>query len=382
MNTHKITRIRGGHVINPATGESCIRDLWIVNGRIAEAPKEPLQEECTEIDAANCHVLPGLVDLHVHMFAGGSELGFQPDSALLSQGVTMAVDMGTTGVGNYDAFYSDVLARTSVRAYAFLHVCPSGLPTVRYLENIDPKHFDGIAIRDAFARRGDSFRGIKVRQSIEIAGELGLKPLEAAIRIADDLGVPVAVHTTDPAGKVENLAAMLRPGDIFSHVFHGRGETIIDDAGKVRPGVRKARERGVLFDTADGRVHYGFRSIQCALEQGFYPDTISTDMTRISMWTAPVFGLPFMMSKYMALGMSLEEVTKAATLSAVKALGLDHTIYSTLSPGAFADVAVFKLKDMPRQVTDKHGVTVDIPRILVPQLTMRDGLIVYRNIEF
>lgn len=382
MSVNMVTRVKGGRVIDPAIGESKVRDLWIVNGRVAEAPSDDFQGERREIDASGCCVLPGLVDFHLHMFHGGTEIGLQPDSVLLPQGVTLAVDQGSSGVANCDAFYSDVLAKTAVRAYAFLHLCPAGLATTRYLENIDPANFDPVAVRDVFDRHPAAFRGIKIRQSVEIAGDFGLKPLEKALRIADDLGVPVVVHTTAPAGKIEDLASMLRPGDVFSHVFHGRGETIIDDVGNIRLAVLKARERGVLFDTADGRVHYGLAVIRRALAQGFLPDVISTDLTRINMLVPPVFGLPFVISKYLALGVSLEEATRAATQAPVTILGLDANKFGSLQPGAYADVALYKLKDADVVITDKAGDTLVVPHILVPQMTLRDGRIAYRNIEF
>lgn len=402
MSVNTIIKIKGGYVIDPAGRDPAVRDLWIVNGRMAEpqqtgvtslyggldngigngAGETSPHDAFMEIDASGCHVFPGLTDFHVHMFHGGTEIGFQPDSVLLPQGVTLAVDQGSAGVAGCDAFYSGTLTKTTIRAYAFLHLCPAGLATMRYLENIDPRHFDPVAIRDVFDRYPSVFLGLKIRQSIEIAGAHGLKPLEKALGIADDLGVPIVVHTTDPAGRIEDLTSMLRPGDVFSHAYHGRGETIMDGAGTIRPAVWKARERGVFFDTADGRVHYGLKQIRLGLAQGFLPDSISTDLTRVNMLVPPVVGLPFIMAKYMALGMHLEDVIKTVTHNPVNMLRLDAAKLGTLQPGAYADVSIFKLKDADITVTDKAGDTAVIPQILAPQMTLREGRIVYRNIEF
>jgi predicted amidohydrolase len=384
MNLDKVIRIKGGHVVDPATGESVVRDVLVVNGRIAE-PREDCDSfvaEFSEIDATGCYVFPGLIDFHLHMFNGGTEIGLQPDSALLPQGVTGAVDQGSSGVANCDAFYSNVLARTSVRALAFLHVCPAGLVTRKYLENIDPANFDPIAIRDVFDRYHGVFIGLKVRQSVEIAGDFGLGPLERTLQIADDLGVPVVVHTTDPAGKIEDIASMLRPGDVFSHVYHGRGETIMSASGSIRPAILQARERGVLFDTGDGRVHYGLKQIRLALEQKFFPSTISTDLTAISQFSPLVFGLPFVMSKYLALGMNLTDVVRAVTHTPAKILGLDTMKHGTLQTGAYADISVFKYKDSNFIITDKAGDTVALQKVLSPQLTLRNGNVAFRNVEF
>ena len=374
-------RIRGGHVIDPGAQFSGVRDVWIENGRISDGASVP-EGNHAEVDASGCFVFPGLVDFHVHIFEGGTEIGLPPDAILLPLGITTAVDQGSAGVASQKVFRSGILDRTALRSFAFLNCCPAGLATARYLENVNPSVFDPQAIRDVFDRHGDIFRGLKIRQSIEIAGDLGLKPLERCIQIADDLGVPVVVHTTDSAGDIEDLANMLRSGDVFSHVFHGRGQTILDGNGVIRPAVLRARERGVLFDSADGRLHYGLRVIRRALEQGFMPDTISTDLTRVSMLVPPVFGLPFVMSKYLALGMRLEDVVRAVTQTPVRALNLDRDAPESLSPGACADVAVFKLKDVSRTITDQAGETLEIPRLLVPQMTYREGRALYRNMEF
>jgi predicted amidohydrolase len=388
----KAIHIHSGHVVDPSINESGVRDLWIVNGRVAELPTgyagdvshsaDQSGVDVTVIDASGHFVFPGLVDYHLHFFHGGTENGVQPDSALFPQGVTTGVDQGSSGVANYEAFHRGILAATVIRAYAYLNLCSAGLVTARYAENVDPRFFDRVAIRETLAKYDKVLRGVKIRQSVEIAGDFGLRPLEEAIRIADDAGVSVAVHTTDPAGRIEDLASLLRRGDVFSHVYHGRGETILDASGKIRPAIRRARDRGVLFDTADGRTHYEFRIIRDAMEHGFPPDIISTDLTKSSLFATPVFGLPFVMSKYLALGMSLEEVVRATTEAPVRVLGLDGAKHGTLRPGACADVSIFKLKEASLSITDKFGDTVRIQQILVPRMTILEGSIVYRSMEF
>jgi predicted amidohydrolase len=178
-----------------------------------------------------------------------------------------------------------------------------------------------------------------------------------------------------------DLAAMLRPGDTLCHPFHGMGNTIIDANGRVKPKVREAHRRGVLFDTADGRRNHSFAVTRAALADDFPPDIISTDIVTVSVFGDMVFGLPVMMSKYLAFGMPLAEVVRACTATPAAALGLAGRI-GTLAPGASADVAIFKLKDKQRRLHNLLDETMVVPKLFVPQVTILDGRVVFRQVDF
>ena len=184
--------------------------------------------------------------------------------------------------------------------------------------------------------------GIKIRVSKELVGELGIKPLEATLDIARRLNCPIVVHTTNPAAAPEKIAGMLRPGDVYCHAHQGEGETIIGANGKVRPALFDAQKAGVVFDACNGRNNFSFKVAQAALADGFLPDVISSDVTTMTLYGNFVFSLPFVMMKYLNMGMKLEQVVAACTSVPACLIGMKGKL-GTLAPGALADVAVFRL---------------------------------------
>lgn len=381
MNLKGDLLIRGGTVVDPGRDFLGKADVLIKNNRVVDASSAVNIEAGSVIDAADCLVLPGLIDYHAHLFHGGTEIGIHPDSALLPQGVTTAVDQGSAGVTNFESFFKTVINNSQMRIFANLHVSPAGLATLtRCLEPVDPKLFDLGNVRNLFENYGEHLLGLKVRQSTEIVGELGLAPLKATIQVADAIGQRVVVHTTNPPGDIDELVALLRPGDVFTHVYQGKGSNIISKTGEVSQAIREARARGVLFDTADGRGHYAFSVAKAAIKSGFEPDIISTDIVRGSLFDRTVFGLPLIMSKYLNLGVSLEKVVKACTATPASVLGMNGKI-GTLAPGAYADVAVFELKKMPLQLKDVFGEYLTCNQIFVPRMTVLNGKVVYRSLE-
>lgn len=373
--------VRNGTVIDPARGIAVRGNVLIRGNRIIEAPSSAEIEATKEIDASGYYVFPGLIDFHTHLFHGGTEIGLQPDLSLLPQGVTTAVDQGSSGTSNCDSFFGGIINQSKLRIFAFLHVSPTGLTTIRHHELVDPTIFDHQRTRVLFDYYKGQLVGLKVRESKEIVGEFGLKPLEATVQMANELGCSVTVHTTNPPCEIDDLAALLRNGDIFTHMYHGTGSNIIADDGTIRKGILDARERGVLFDTADARVHFTFHVARTALNNGFQPDIISSDLIRQSAFEKPLFGLPLVLSKYLSLGLDLETVIKACTATPAIALGMKGQI-GTLAPGAYADVAIFQLKDQTMELRDFLGDICICPKILVPRMTILDGKVVYRSIEF
>ncbi|MCX7780102.1 MAG: metallo-dependent hydrolase [Negativicutes bacterium] len=374
--------IRGGTVVDPASGLFNKADILIRNNKIAETLAGEDVEAEKIVDAAGCLVLPGLIDYHTHLFHGGTEIGIHPDAALLPQGVTTAIDQGSAGVTNFSSFFKSVINNSQIRIFSYLHASPAGLATLpRCLEPVDPKLFDLGKVRKLFEKYDTQLVGLKIRQSKEIVGEWGLAPLKAAVRIADAIGCRVAVHTTNPPADVEELVSILRPGDIYTHMYQGKGSTIINDKGKVCSAIREARARGILFDTADGRGHYAFSVAKAAIADGFEPDIISTDVVRSSLYERSVFGLPLIMTKYLNLGISLHNVVKACTSAPASLIGMDGKI-GTLAPGAYADVAVFRIKEMPLQIEDVFGEVLTCNQVFIPQMTILNGKVVYRSLEF
>lgn len=374
--------IHGGTVVDPASEFLGKADILIQKNKIINTPQGEILDADKKIDATGCLVLPGLIDYHTHVFHSGTEIGVYPDSSLLPQGVTTAVDQGSAGVSNYESFFQTVISHSQVRIFSHLHASPAGLATLpRCLEEVNPAFFNSDGARALFEKYDKHLIGVKIRQSSEIVGKWGLDPLKATVEMAEALGCRVVVHTTNPPGNVEDLLTLLRPGDVFTHVYQGKGSNIINEEGKVRPTFRKARMRGILFDTADGRGHYAFSVAQKAIDDGFGPDIISTDLVRGSLYDRSVFGLPLIMSKYLELGISLQDVVKACTSTPARIIGMEGKI-GTLAPGAFGDVAIFKLKNLSQTLRDVFGEVLNCSQVLIPQITIVNGKMVYRNLEF
>lgn len=372
-------RIKNGRVVDPSRGTDEIEDVFIRQGKIIESTAEETPESDMEIDAAGCLVTPGLIDFHTHIFSAGSDLCVPADASMLPAGVTAGVDPGSAGTANIETLIASMLTQ-NVRFKAFMHVCPTGLGTVQFHEKIKPEAWDRPKMARLLEKHKDVLLGLKVRFSKELVGEQGDKPLRETLKLAEELGVPTCVHTTNPPSSTEALLDMLRPGDVFCHVFHGKGTTICDN-GKVKPAVWEAQKRGVIFDAGNGANHFAFDTAVPALEQGFFPDVLSTDLTVKTLWKDPVVALPYILSKYMALGCGLSKTLAAATCTPARLMGLEGKI-GTLAPGAFGDVAIFKIEERPVAFPDAFKKTVNGNALLVPQMTVRDGRILYRNLSF
>ena len=373
--------IRGGTVIDPASNFQGIKDILVQGDRIAATDPGGETTAAQIVDATGCYVFPGLIDYHTHLFQGGTNIGVHPDSALLPQGVTTAVDQGSAGIANFAQFFDTIVSRSQVRIFSHLHVVPVGLQSLpEQPEAIEPGRFDPERTRALFEKYAGRLLGLKIRQSREIVGPLGLTPLQETIRLAEEIDCPVVVHTTNPPASSGELAELLRPGDVFTHMYQGKGHPIVNEDGELDPGIQEARARGVRFDTADGRGHYSLTVAQAALEAGFAPDIISTDLTSGNVYDPAVFGLPLIMAKYLALGLSLFKVVKACTATPAAQIGKAGRL-GTLQPGAFADIAVFRLEDRPATFTDFAGESLTCRQLLVPQLTVCNGKVAYRSLQ-
>jgi dihydroorotase len=375
-------KITGGTVIDPERGMNAQGEVLVLGNKIVEAEPGKTVEAETTIDAHGCLVFPGLIDFHAHLYGGGTESGVNADAALLPMGVTTGVDAGSCGSANYEAFLRTVVATSQVRVFSFVNVAPAGLIATRFPEEINPKYYDEARIAELFHRYPGKCLGLKIRLSKEIVGDLGGKPLECTLQIAERLKCPVVVHTTNPPILPEQIAGMLRPGDVYCHVYQGSGDTIIASDGKVRPQLFSARKAGVLFDTANGRKNFSFRVAKAALDGGFPPDIISSDVTRKTLFSDFVFSLPFTMMKFLKLGMALEKLVGACTAVPARRIGMQGKL-GTLSPGAFADIAIFRReKKHPVVTRDELGDSITVDDWLIPQMTILDGKIVYRQIDF
>ncbi|MGH7355062.1 MAG: amidohydrolase/deacetylase family metallohydrolase [Candidatus Rokuibacteriota bacterium] len=369
--------LKGGRLIDPAAGIDGPADVRVRDGLVAAVGANLAPDGDTVVDVSGRLVLPGLIDLHAHCFIGGADFGPRTDDIARSTGVTTWVDGGSTGAGTFEGMREWVLSRSRVRMFAFLNISAIGLMYLKIGELNHLAYADVDAAVGAGRDHADLIVGIKVRNQLEVVGDAGVEPLRRAVRAADAIGGRVMIHCTNPPVPMAELLALLRPGDIVSHFLHGRGHGVLDDRGQVREEVRAARERGVIFDVAHGRMHVKFPIARAAIAQGFYPDTISSDLTSGGA-AGCVKDLPTTMGKFLNLGMPLAEVVRAVTAAPAKAIGREGRL-GTLAPGAVADVAVLGLEDGRFDFEDAHGEHMAGPQRFVPALTLRAGEIWWRR---
>lgn len=369
--------IKGGRVIDPYQNMDGIGDIAVKSGKMVDAHGT---EALETIDASGCIVTPGFIDFHTHLAAGLSDIGINGEAVYFSMGVTTAVDAGSAGTANYEAFRLCTM-HGRLRIKAFLNVCPAGLATNAYHEYLDPTCFQKDTILRYLEKYSDQLLGLKLRTSRNIVGEYGMKPLEEALKIAAEASRPLVVHTTNPPVKAEELVRVLRPGDIYAHVYHGTGEHIVRE-GKVVPEMYEHRRRGVIFDAANGTNHFSFDVASTCLAEGFTPDIISTDLTVKSLFKGRrVFSLPFVLSKYLALGLPLQHIIRASTTAPAKLIGEERELGS-LCEGTCADIAVHRIIKCKTQFEDSMQKVINSDSLLRTEMAMREGTVVFRQTGF
>jgi dihydroorotase len=373
--------IKGGRIIDAGQRRDGIGDLAVRGDKILAVDKSLGMSADIVIDARDCIVSPGLIDNHLHMFAGATDAGVDPSIALLPNGVTTAVEGGSPGVSNFNLYYRDVVARSSVRIKCYLSASSPGMVSRKHPEDFNPELIERDRIKQLFRQHPDVLLGLKIRNSRTIVGEGNARPLAEVIALAEEIGCKVTVHITDPAIDPGDIAEMLRPGDIFCHVFQGKGDTIIDKDGKVKRKIREAQGRGVVMDACNGAFNFSLAVAQAALADGFFPDVISTDYNTLTMYRHPVISLPYLLSKYLALGMPLGDVLKACTTRPADAIGLAGMI-GTLAPQAAADIVILRIVEQESWYYDCHSGRLKGDRLLAPQMTIKDGNIVFRQVTF
>lgn len=370
--------IKNGMVIDCFNQTEEICDIAIKDGVIID-PSEA-DGGTNIINAEGCIVTPGLIDFHAHFAIKVTELSISPDPAFLPTGVTTAIDAGSTGVANYEGLRA-LSTCFKIKNKALLNVASAGLATT---ERLDPVLFDEIGILSFFKKYSDHLIGLKVRFGEELIENKDINPIkiiEACIRIAEKAGCRLYVHTTNNPLPTKILLNTLRPGDVLVHVFQGKGHTIIEN-GRVIPELFEAQQKGIVFDACHGTSNLNLVIAKQAISEGFRPNIISTDLAKRTCYSKPrVFSLPFVMSKFLALGLKIQEILPMVTINPARLLGCEKELGS-LSVGTVADIAIHRLIDRKQLFDDLHGNFIYGEKLLKTEMTILDGQVCFWQIDF
>lgn len=366
--------IRGGEVLDPDQSLRAVLDIGIRHGVIAAVePRIAASATRQVIEAGGRVVTPGLVDLHAHVYPQGSALGLPADELAPYTATTTCVSAGDAGANNFSAFKHFIAAQSRTRLFAFVHISSIGLAgfPVNEMLNIDYADIDLAA--KTIAENRDIVLGVKVRESSSVVGTNGLEPLRRALAAAErsGTGARVMCHIGDAPGDLATLLDLLRPGDVLTHVYSGLGNDTVRD-GRVIPAALAAKARGVILDVGHGAGSFDFTVAERALDQGLPPDTISSDIHALSGNAPSLPYLPNVLGKFLALGMTLEQVIAAATIRPAQII--DRVpLLGTLRIGAPADVAILELVDGPVTFVDTKGNHRTGNQSLRPVQTIRAG---------
>lgn len=373
--------IRGGHVIDPKNNIDGIMDVAIQDGKIAGVSKNMEVNAQTVINARDLYVVPGLIDMHVHVFFGtepdayisNSYTSVQPDAFTFRSGVTTVVDAGSSGWRNFNEFKDQTIDHSETRVLAFLNIVGSGMKGGKVEQNL----YDMDAEKSAFManKYSDLIVGFKVAHYSGPEWD----PVERAVQAGKITGKPVMIDFGghNPPLSIETLFMdKLRPGDIFTHCFaHVKGRMpIVDDNGKVKDFVWQAQKRGIVFDVGHGGGSFVFSQAIPALSQGFKPNSISTDLHTESM-NAGMKNMLNVMSKLLNMDMSLNEIIERSTWN--PAQYIHHEELGHLSQGAVADLAILKLENGDFGFVDTEGWKMKGSEKLICELTLREGKVVW-----
>jgi len=369
--------LKGGHVIDGKNNLSAVRDVAIANGKIAEvAPGIPAAKAAKVVDVSGLYVTPGLVDMHVHVYAGTGQRGaycgdnsVYPDGFTFRSGVTTVADAGSSGWRNFPDFKDRIIDRAKTRVLAFLNIVGRGMAGAPEQDLTD---MDAKSAADQALAHKDIIIGIK---TAHYAGP-EWTPVEHAVEAGTLANIPVMVDfgIFRPERPFQDLVLKkLRPGDIYTHTYLG-WVPILDDDGRILPYLFEARRRGIVFDVGHGGGSFLFRQAVPAMRQGFAPDSISTDL-HIGSMNSGMKDMLNVMSKFLNIGMPLDEVILRSTWTPAREIKREDL--GNLSVGAGADVAVLRVEEGNFGFVDSYGARMRGTRKLACELTIRNGRVVY-----
>lgn len=353
--------LRNARVIDPGQGIDRVTDVAFADGEVAGIGDGLAADGAQIRDLTGLIVTPGLIDLHTHVYWGGTSLGIDAEAYARSSGVTTCVDTGSAGPGNYPGFRDHVIRRSRVGILAFLHVSFAGIygfgGNVRVGEGEDPRL---MAEREAVeVAQSDPLNiiGIKIRVGRYSSGASRIAPLESALQVADETGLPLMCHIDAPPPSYEEVVDKLRPGDILTHCYRPFPNAPVDAQGRVKDAIHAARARGVIFDIGHGMGSFSWQSARAMMDAGFAPDVISSDVHAFCI-DGPAYDQVTTLSKFLPLGMPLAQIIRASTEA--PAAAIRRPDLGSLRVGTPGDASVLSLREGQFDLEDVRGETVRV----------------------
>ena len=372
--------LAGGTVLDPAQEMRAAADVAFDRGYVAAVGPGLARAEAAEtVDCSGLLLAPGMIDLHVHVFYGVSHYGIEPDPNCVAKGVTTAVDAGSAGADTFPGFRKYVIDVAATRLFARLNISSMGMLSAAVGELDDLRYASVPKAIATIEQHRDVILGVKVRLTRNqiVSRDAGMKPLYLAREAADAVRLPIMVHPQEAwCESLDDILAVMRGGDMLTHCFHGLSHGILDEHGTIRRSVHAAMERGVLFDVGHGRGSFSWQVAESALRQGVQPQTISSDLHAYNV-NGPAFDLATTVSKFLHLGLPLEDALRKVTATPAETLGMADRI-GTLRVGAWGDAVAFELQDGEFPLEDSHGEVRTGRQQLVPKVVVRGGR-VYRG---
>ncbi|HGN9371554.1 TPA: amidohydrolase/deacetylase family metallohydrolase [Citrobacter pasteurii] len=349
--------------------DDTVSDIALKDGKIA-ALGDIDSPAANIIDLrGECYVSAGWIDSHVHCYPKSPIYHDQPDSVGIATGVTTVVDAGSTGADDIDDFYT-LTRDAATEVYALLNISRVGLIAQNELANM--ANIDADAVQQALKRHPDFIVGLKARMSSSVVGENGITPLDRAKAMQAQNGdLPLMVHIGNNPPDLDEIAERLMAGDIITHCYNGKPNRILTPEGELRASVTRAISRGVRLDVGHGTASLSFAVAKRAIELGVLPHTISSDIYCRNRISGPVHSLANVMSKFLAIGMSLPQVIECVTANAADGLRLKHK--GRLQVGLDADLTLFTLKRQPDVLVDAENDSLQAEQLLVPLAAIRAG---------
>jgi len=367
--------IKGGTVVDPSQDINGANDVAVEDGKIAlVAPDIPESEASRVVEVKGKLVTPGLIDLHTHIYDGVNGNGVEADLGGVRAGVTTMVDAGSSGCDTYGGFPRHIIPNNATEIIPFLHICRTGLATTPDI--FSPASIDLDRTIQVVEQNRDTIFGIKARMVSPALEIMGMEMPHMAKRAAVEAGVKLMVHIGDTEKRydekvIHQLLPILEEGDIVTHLFTANPGGVIDSQGKLVPEAREAQERGVWLDTAHGRMNFSFDVGQRVLDQGLMPHCISTDLT-LPGRELTVHSMTEMMTRFLAMEFTLEQVVEMCTINPARALGQEDRIGS-LAVGHQADISVLDITEGDWVVYDVVGGARRTEKAVVPVLTVKRG---------